>query len=67
MGKHMLNCKQATKLMSKEQDTPLSLSESLSLRFHLMMCSGCRNYNKQLESIRKACQRLGGGNNNKGA
>lgn len=57
----MLTCKHATKLMSQSQDRPLELKERVSLKFHLMMCSGCTNYNKQMEFIRKACLRIGGG------
>lgn len=56
----MLNCKNATKLMSKAQDKPLILKERVALRFHLMMCSGCNNYNKQMSFIHKACGRIGG-------
>ena len=57
----MLTCKEATKLISQEQDRPLSIKERAALRLHLMMCSGCNNYNKQMEVIRKACRRFGGG------
>ncbi|MDH3354662.1 MAG: zf-HC2 domain-containing protein [Chromatiales bacterium] len=56
----MLNCKNATKLMSQAQDRPLFLKERISLRFHLMMCSGCNNYNQQMFLIRKACRHMGG-------
>ena len=56
----MLNCKNATKLMSKAQDKPLIFKERVALRFHLMMCSGCNNYNKQMGFIHKACGRIGG-------
>ena len=56
----MLNCKNATKLMSKAQDHPLDLKERIALRVHITMCSGCNNYNKQMDFIRKACGRMGG-------
>ncbi|NOR51810.1 MAG: zf-HC2 domain-containing protein [Gammaproteobacteria bacterium] len=56
----MLNCKHATKLISDEQDRPLSLKDRAALRVHLMMCSGCNNYKKQMELIRRACRRIGG-------
>lgn len=58
----MLNCKNATKLMSKAQDIPLALKERVALRIHLAMCSGCNNYNKHMSYIRKACKRIGGYN-----
>lgn len=48
----MLNCQGITRLVSEAQDRPLTLGEKLSLRTHLMMCSGCRNYEKNLPSLR---------------
>lgn len=56
----MMNCKNATKLMSLEKDSQLSFKQHVSLRFHMMMCSGCRNYNKQIDFIRKAMQQYRG-------
>jgi len=49
----MLNCKQATELMSRSQDQTLPLLKRLNLKLHLIMCRGCSNYNKQLAFIRK--------------
>lgn len=56
----MMNCKHATKLMSQEKDSSLSLKQRIELRFHIMMCSGCRNYNKQMAFIRKTMQQYRG-------
>lgn len=53
----MLNCKQASKLMSQAQDRDISLRERLSLRFHLLFCLGCRNFSRQLKVMRAACRR----------
>ncbi|MES2408315.1 MAG: zf-HC2 domain-containing protein [Pseudomonadota bacterium] len=50
----MLNCQEITRLVSEAQDRPLSLGEKLSLRTHLLMCSGCRNYEKNIASLRIA-------------
>ena len=55
----MMNCKQATQLMSQAQDRSLNRSEHLSLKLHLIMCKGCSNYNKHLDFIRKAVRQLG--------
>jgi len=57
----MFNCKQATRLISQEQDRKLSTKELIGLRLHLLICGGCTNFNKQLHFIRTACRRLGGG------
>ncbi len=54
----MLNCKQASHLMSEAQDRKLALGEQLPLRLHLFMCVGCRNYGKQLDFLRAATREL---------
>jgi predicted anti-sigma-YlaC factor YlaD len=54
----MLNCKQAAALMSQEMDKELGLTQKMGLRFHLMMCSGCRNLNKQMEFLRQSCRKF---------
>ena len=50
----MLNCKQASKLTSKQLDGDLTLTEKISLKFHLAMCVVCAEYNKQLKLIKNA-------------
>lgn len=52
----MMNCKQATQLMSQELDRPLRWHERMALRFHVMMCDGCSNFRKQMDFIRNACR-----------
>ena len=51
----MLSCKESTYLMSAGQDRPLGLRERLALKFHLLMCRGCANYQQQMDFIRQAC------------
>lgn len=48
LAKMMLNCKEATKLISKQQDSTLSIKEWMNLKIHLMSCYLCRRYEKQL-------------------
>lgn len=57
----MLSCRQATELMSQEQDRPLSLAERLGLRLHVLICTGCSNYRRQMGVLRAACRRFGSG------
>jgi hypothetical protein len=57
----MLSCKEATELMSQEQDRPLTLAERLALRLHVLICSACNNYRRQMNVLRAACRRFGGG------
>ena len=48
----MMNCHEATKLMSESQERQLSMTERMSLRMHLMMCSGCTNFKEQMGALR---------------
>lgn len=57
----MLSCRQATELMSQEQDRPLGLSERIGLRLHVWICRGCANYRRQMRVLRAACRRFGAG------
>ncbi|MGB8517549.1 MAG: zf-HC2 domain-containing protein [Gallionella sp.] len=51
-----LNCKQNTELLSQSQDRPATAREKWAMRLHLLVCSGCRNFDKQLAFIRKAAR-----------
>ena len=48
----MMNCKQATRLLSDQQERSLGRGERLSLKFHLMMCRACRNFGSQMRTLR---------------
>ncbi|SAL20888.1 zf-HC2 domain-containing protein [Caballeronia telluris] len=52
----MLTCKEATQLMSNDMDRRTSLHERNQLRLHLITCSGCRNYRRDLHMLRRACR-----------
>lgn len=54
----MLNCKQASHLVSQAIDQKLPLGRRLSLRFHLMMCSACRAYRRQLQFMNAVANRI---------
>lgn len=49
----MLNCKEVTEVCSVEMERPLRLGEQVSLRTHLMMCTGCTEYRRQLRTLRQ--------------
>ncbi|MES2771597.1 MAG: zf-HC2 domain-containing protein [Pseudomonadota bacterium] len=55
----MLNCKEATHLLSQAQDRRLSLAESMRLKMHLAICRGCQNFKSQMRFLRQACARYG--------
>lgn len=48
----MLNCQRVTRLYSESQERALTLQERISLKMHVMMCSGCRNFGKQMHMLR---------------
>ncbi len=50
----MLTCQQASELVSQSLDQPLSLKNRFSLKFHLMMCSACHRFNRQMRQLRSA-------------
>lgn len=52
----MLNCREVTELCSEEMERPLRLREQMSLGGHLLMCSGCTNYRKQMKTLRQVMQ-----------
>lgn len=52
----MLNCRQVTRLYSESQERTLNLQERMSLKIHVMMCSGCRNFGKQMHTLRQVAR-----------
>lgn len=59
----MLNCQKATRLISESQERPLSLQENLTLKMHLMMCSGCKNFGLQVPFLSQAMRAYAKGAN----
>ncbi|GGP25719.1 zf-HC2 domain-containing protein [Silvimonas amylolytica] len=45
-------CRQASRLLSKSQDMPLTFGERLKLRYHLALCDKCREFSRQLDQLR---------------
>ena len=57
----MLNCREITVLCSEEMDRSLGLREQKALGAHLLMCSGCTNYRKQMKTLRQVMQAYASG------
>ena len=57
----MLNCRDATKLLSQALDRPLTPWQRTQLRLHLLFCLGCRRFEQQVGFLRAACRRIAGG------
>lgn len=45
-------CSKITRLVSEGLDRELSLGERLRVRMHLQLCRGCRQFEKQMASLR---------------
>lgn len=58
MSKLMYSCEQASKLSSRAMEEPLTPSERVLLRMHMMMCKRCSNFSRQIEFLRRASQRI---------
>ena len=52
----MMNCKQATRMVSEGLDRKLALSERLALRVHLFLCERCTHFARQSRFLRQAAQ-----------
>ncbi len=55
----MINCKEATQLISQGQERTLALAERLALKLHFLFCAGCRASDRQFEFLRAAARRIG--------
>ena len=47
----MMNCKEATYLISRQQDEELPFTRDMALAAHLMMCPRCRQFKRQSKII----------------
>jgi predicted anti-sigma-YlaC factor YlaD len=56
--KFKLTCKEAHRLVSEELDRNLSAAERIRLKMHLFTCNACRNFNGQMDLIRRAMRKL---------
>jgi predicted anti-sigma-YlaC factor YlaD len=46
------SCREVSRLQSAARQQPLSLARRIGLRFHLLVCSWCRRYGKQVGFLR---------------
>ena len=53
-------CQQASKLVSDAYERRLALGERLRLRWHLLICSMCRAYERDIRRIESALRKLHG-------
>jgi hypothetical protein len=51
---HVINCRHATRLVSRMQDQPLGRLERALLRLHLACCETCARFEEQVRFLREA-------------
>lgn len=52
----MMDCHDATFLMSQGRERKLTFSERMKLRLHVGMCRGCANFERQLPVLGAAAR-----------
>lgn len=52
----MISCKQATKLISRAMEEPLSVKDELLLKVHLFVCEFCQQFKLQVQALKRAMQ-----------
>jgi hypothetical protein len=58
MSKMMISCEKAAFLASKSLDTRLSLSETMAMKMHTMVCKYCKMYSIEISEINHAIQHI---------
>jgi hypothetical protein len=56
--KLLLNCKQASQIISQSLDNPLSWPDRIKLKLHLFICNACTRFNQQLRLIKNSIERM---------
>lgn len=54
----MLSCQSAAELISQQLDRPLSIREHISLKIHLLICTLCRRYARQINFVHDITLRI---------
>jgi Putative zinc-finger len=54
----MLDCKQASQIISQSLDRNLTLRERFALRLHLLICAYCKRFSQQLQTMRIAIKQM---------
>ncbi len=55
---NLLDCKQASRIISQSLDRTLTLRERLLLKLHLLICAYCKHFSQQLQTLRVAVKRV---------
>ena len=56
----IMSCKEATLLMAKDEEGKLFFFQRIKLSLHTLMCSLCKNFEKQISKIGKESRHVYG-------
>ena len=51
---HLIRCNDASRLVSRMADAPLTLWQRITLRLHLSVCAACTRFERQIRFLRTA-------------
>jgi hypothetical protein len=54
---HIIRCKDASRLVSLQQDAGLTSWQRLTLRLHLSVCDACARFERQIAFLRTAMRK----------
>ena len=54
---HIIKCKDASRLVSQQQDAQLTYWQRLTLRLHLSVCAACSRFEQQIRFLRTAMRK----------
>jgi hypothetical protein len=54
---HIISCRDASRLVSKREDTALSAWQRLLLQLHLSVCAACTRFARQARFLRSVMQK----------
>ena len=54
---HIISCKDASRLMSRQEDAALPGWQRMVLRLHVSVCDACSRFERQLGFLRTAMQK----------
>jgi hypothetical protein len=54
---HLIRCRDASRLVSQQQDGQLTAWQRWTLRLHLSVCEACSRFERQIRFLRSALRR----------
>jgi hypothetical protein len=57
---HIISCKDASRLVSRQEDGPLTAWQRMTLRLHLSVCAACTRFERQIRFLRTAMRKYTG-------